>query len=239
MLYRCKFADTFSDTFNRYACIIGHSRCSHYIFKVMFAQQLQIVCFYKRNLLILCFQNDLSVLQENSFFQSSFTGKIYGLRHNIFSEFSENRILIVQNTHILRLLIFYDQFLHTDIFFHSMMTVQMILCYIQNRADTRSELFNGFKLKAGDLSHCHRILGHFQSFGSIRSSDISNYKYRILGILHDLSKKGCCCCFSVCSGNCKNSPFPCTESKFNLSPYRKALLIKAFYQRKVRRYPGA
>ena len=190
---------------------------------------------YYRNLLFFCFQDDLIPIQINTLFQHTLTGEIYGLWNNLLTKFTKNRIFIIKNTVIIRSLILNDQFFDSDIFFHCMVTVQMILCNVQDGTDCRCEFFDSLQLKAADLCYCSRVVFHFQSLGCIRSSDVSYYKYRILCIFHDLAKKCRGSSLAVGSCNSQHTSLTCTVSQFHFSPYRKPLLIKSSDHRYIRR----
>ena len=63
---------------------------------------------------------------------------------------------------MFRSLIFGDQLFYTDVFLHGMMTVQMVLCDVEDRTYLRVELVNSLQLKAADLRNSYGILPHLQ-----------------------------------------------------------------------------
>ena len=199
----------------------------------MLSQKLKFIRADYRNLLFLRLQNDHSVIQINSLFQFSYAGKINCFRNDIPAEFAEYLVFIIQYTVILRLLIFYDKLLDPDIFLHRMVTVQVIFCDIQNRADLRSESVNSFQLKTADLRHCHGSFFHLQRFGGIGRSDISHYEHRIFRVAHDFPKKGRRSSLSVSSCDRQHSSLSGTVCKLHFSPDRKPLPVKTSDQRKV------
>ena len=69
--------------------------------------------------------------------------------------------------------------IHTYILFHCMMTVQMVLCNIQDCRYLWCKLINRFQLKTADFCNSYRIWLHLQCFGSIWGSDIADYKNRL------------------------------------------------------------
>ena len=239
MLNSCKFADALTDAVHINASAISHGNCCHYILKVMKSKKLQVSCLHYRNLFCLGAKNDLVSLKENTLFQSSCAGEIYGLRYDMLTKLAENLILIIQYAHILRALVAGDQLFHTDVLCHGMMAVQMILCNVQNGAYLGSKFGNGLKLEAADLCNCNGVVFHLQCLGGVWGTDISYYKNRLSCILHDLAKKSGCGCFAVGSSNGKNLSLSGLIGELNLSPYRKSLVIKALYNGKICRNPRA
>ena len=155
------------------------------------------------------------------------------------AKFAKYRILIIQDTVVLWFLVFDDKFLDADIFLHCMVTVQMVLCDVEDRTDLWCKFFDRLQLETADLRYCCGILFHFQCFGSVWSSNVSHYKDRVLCITHDLAKKGCCGCFAICSGDCEYPSLAGTVSQFYFSPYRKSHLIKFLHDRNICRYSRA
>ena len=119
-----------------------------------------------------------------------------------------------------------------------MMTIQMILCNIEDRGYLWCKLIDCFKLETADFCHSYRIRFHFQCFGSIWSSDISYYKYRLTCILHNFSKECCGCCLTVCTCDCKYFSVSDSVCQLYFSPHRKSLLIETLYDWQICRYSG-
>ena len=191
---------------------------------------------YQRDFFVCCFQYDQISIQINTLVQFSHAWKIHSFRNNVSAKLTKHFIFIVQDTVILCCLIFDDQFFDADIFFHRMVSVQMVFRNIQDCTYLRRKLFDRFQLETADLGHCCGAIFHFQCLWCIWSSNISYYKNRIFCITHNLSQKSCCSCFAICSCNCQYSSLAGTIRKFYLTPYRKSLFIKALYKRNIRRY---
>ena len=162
MFHGCKLTDTPTDAIHINTCVVSHGHCCHYILKIVCTKKLQLSCSHNRNLLFLCAENNLVSSQENTLFKFSCTGKIYSLWHNVFAKFTKDFILIIQHTYIFRTLVAGDQLFHADILSHCMMTVQMILCDIQNGAYPWSKFPDSLKLEAADLCNRDSLIGHLQ-----------------------------------------------------------------------------
>ena len=65
-----------------------------------------------------------------------------------FYQFPTLCIIIVENAVLILRLIFEDTCFRIDIILHSLMTIQMIRCQIQDSRNFRAKIPNGFQLKA-------------------------------------------------------------------------------------------
>ena len=212
MCNSCKFTDALTDAVQGYSIVVSHCNCSHNVLKIVFSKKLQIFCLNYFDFFFSVLQDDFVSIQINSLIQFTSAGEIY---------------------HILCTLILSDHLFHTYILFHCMMTVQMVLCNIQDCRYLWCKLINRFQLKTADFCNSYRIWLHLQCFGSIWGSDIADYKNRLTCILHNFSKKCCCSSFSVCSCDGKHFTVTYSVCQFHFAPHRKTFFIKALYKREV------
>mgnify|MGYP007055163255 CR=1 FL=1 len=234
----CKFTDALTDAVQGYSIVVSHCNCGHNVLKIVFSKKLQIFCLNYFDFFFSVLQDDFISIQINSLIQFTSAGEIYHSWSQMFSKLTQNLIFIIQHAYIFCTLILSDQFFHTYILFHCMMTVQMVLCNIQDCRYLWCKLINRFQLKTADFCNSYRIWLHLQCFGSIWGSDIADYKNRLTCILHNFSKKCCCSSFSVCSCDGKHFAVTYSVCQFYLSPYRKPLLIKTLYKWKICRHSG-
>ena len=108
-----------------------------------------------------------------------------------------------------------------------MMAVQMIRRNVQDHADARVKLFDGFKLEAAHFGNRNAVIGHLLCKIGIRRTDVSDHENLFKIKLHDLTGKRRCRRLSVRSGNGNQFAFRETVGKFNLAPDRHIGLIKS------------
>ena len=115
-----------------------------------------------------------------------------------------------------------------------MMTIQMIRSDIQDSTDLGTECMYCLQLKTADLRHYHRRFLCLESHIRIWIPDISHNENTLFPVVHDFSEKGCGCCLSVGTCNCKDISFSENICQFNLSPHRNPTLMHFPDDRKIR-----
>ena len=144
MCNSCKFTDALTDAVQGYSIVVSHCNCGHNILKIVFSKKLQIFCLNYFDFFFSVLQDDFVSIQINSLIQFTSAGEIYHSWSQMFSKLTQNLIFIIQHAYIFCALILSDQFFHTYILFHCMMTVQMVLCNIQDCRYLWCKLINRF-----------------------------------------------------------------------------------------------
>ena len=115
----------------------------------------------------------------------------------------------------------------------------MIRRDIQDSADLWVEVLDGLQLEAADLRSDHAIVGHLQRLLGVGGSDITHHEDLRVIALENLSHQGCCCSFSVCSGNGRNFALAKMVSQLHLTPDGCAVRAQLLHQRQIHRHARA
>ena len=193
MSHSFKCCNCFVNDFYRHSCIISHGTGCHHIFIVMLPQKFQFPGSDHFYFFLICPKQDSVSIQENPLFQFPYTGKENWCCRAVLCILSKLQIFIIQDTVAVLCLMSRNQFLHSDILFHGVMAVQMILCDVQDSRNIRRKVLCCFQLKTADFSYCTTVFCHRKCSPCISISDIAHNKDRIIRIsgfpvfLHDFS----------------------------------------------------
>ena len=93
----------------------------------------------------------------------------------------------------------------------------------------RFEINHCFKLKAAYLGDCDTAFVRLESVSGVRYLNVPDEQSFFFEAFNYLVSKRCGSRFSVCSGYSDNRSLVVPVCKFNLSPYRDAVLSDSFH----------
>ena len=159
----CKLTDTPTDTIHINTCVVSHGHCCHYILKIVKYQETPRSPVFTTGISSVLVRRIIWSPLRKIPCSSLLSWRNIRSSVRYACKLTKNLILIIQYAYILRAWLLLDQLFHTDILSHCMMTVQMILCDIQNGAYPWSKFPDSLKLEAAVSVNCNVVLSFISS----------------------------------------------------------------------------